>query len=263
VSAPGVNAAWLAQLRLGKDQPPRRGRVPLWLGGDQIGSVEPDLLRRVGAPGSLLVEEPRGWRLAGETPAQALAYLAQALRSAGLAHVWRDEQLAVNAADGRRLGTIERGVVRVLGIATQAVHLVGQAPDGRMWVQLRSRTKANDPGLWDTLVGGMVPASDSVEAALERETWEEAGLRMAQLDGVRHCGQVIACCPAGGPADAGYVVEQIECYRCIVPQGVVPVNQDGEVDEFRLMDRPELVRRLENGEFTPEAALILCDGGWA
>ena len=45
---------------------------------------------------------------------------------------------------------------------------------------------------------------------------------------------------AGPPTRAarGYVVEYIDWYRCVVPEGVVPVNQDGEVAQFRLMDAP-------------------------
>ena len=48
------------------------------------------------------------------------------MREAGVAHAWRDEQLAVTDAQGRTLGTVERAVVRPLGITTFAVHLVGR-----------------------------------------------------------------------------------------------------------------------------------------
>ena len=84
---------------------------------------------------------------------------------------------------------MERAVVRPLGITTFAVHLLA-SPDGRHWVQQRSLTKPNDPGLWDTLMGGMIPASDSMAQALERETWEEAGLRLSSSSS---CGTAAAC----------------------------------------------------------------------
>jgi hypothetical protein len=71
------------------------------------------------------------------------------LRAARRCGPWRDEQLR-GRHPGQRLGTVERGAVRVLGLATQAVHLVGVAPDGRHWVQQRALDKPNDPGLWDT-----------------------------------------------------------------------------------------------------------------
>lgn len=261
MSAPCVDAAWLAALRAGADQAPRMPRVPFFVAGVQAGTVEPEFLRPLAEPG-WLEESGGGWRLLGE-PSSALDRLARALRDAGLAHAWRDEQLAVNAPDGRRIATVERAVVRPLGIPTRAVHLVGEAPDGRTWVQLRSRTKSNDPGLWDTLMGGMVAAADSLETALERETWEEAGLRLAQLRDVRPGGHVMTRRPAPDANGAGYVVERVDWYRCTVPEGLAPVNQDGEVDEFRLMARGELVGKLQAGAFTSEAALILCAAGCA
>jgi 8-oxo-dGTP pyrophosphatase MutT (NUDIX family) len=190
----------------------------------------------------------------------SLQRIAQVLRAAGAGRVvqhWRDEQLAVCTAHGEQVATVERGVVRPLGIATQAVHLVGCAPDGRVWVQQRSLSKANEPGLWDTLMGGMVSAHDSIESALARETWEEAGLHLVSLSGLRCGGQVELRKPSSDGADAGYVVERVDWYRCTVPDGVQPLNQDGEVAQFELLDLGELARRLERDEFTTEAALIL------
>ncbi len=259
MSRPLPAATWLAALQAGADQPPRRPRVPLWAGEARIGSVEPDLFARAALPSGLVAPAERrgetGWLVVGDVTA-SMREVAAAMRAAGLAHVWRDEQLAVTDEQGRRLGTVERAVVRPLGITTFAVHLVGLAPDGRHWVQQRSLTKANDPGLWDTLMGGMVPASDSIAQALERETWEEAGLRIGQLAGLRRCGRISVRRPAGEER-AGYVVEHVEWYRCVVPDGVVPANQDGEVAQFRLMPGEEVVDRLQRDEFTNEAALIL------
>ena len=66
--------------------------------------------------------------------------------------------------------------MRPLGITTHAVHLVGWTPDGAVWVQQRAHDKATDPGLWDTTMGGLVTAGESIAATLMRETEEEAGL---------------------------------------------------------------------------------------
>ena len=143
------------------------------------------------------------------------------------------------------------------------MHLVGRAPDGRHWVQQRSLAKANDPGLWDTLVGGMVPAGESLAEALTRETWEEAGLEIAQLRGLATGGRVTLRRPTDSGGGTGYVIEDIDWYRCVLPEGRVPVNQDGEVAEFRLMTAGELQGCLLQGEFTLEASLILAEAaGW-
>jgi 8-oxo-dGTP pyrophosphatase MutT (NUDIX family) len=263
----GHGQEWLARLRAEADQPPRRPRLPLWWNEALIGSVEPDVPDRIGLQSihrahSLLQKAEHdgvmGWQIQGElTP--ALAQIALALREAGLAHAWRNEQLAVTDPQGRILGTVERAVVRPLGITTFAVHLAGQSPDGRHWVQQRAFTKPNEPGLWDTLMGGMVLASDSLAKALARETWEEAGLALDQLALLARGGRITVRRPAGD--DCGYTVEHIDWYRCVVPVGLVPVNQDGEVAQFCLLQAKDLAARLLRGEFTIEAALVLAAAG--
>ena len=134
--------------------------------------------------------------------------------------------------------------------------MVGQAADGRIWVQQRALDKANDPGLWDTLMGGMVSAADTVATALARETWEEAGLRVNALQSLQPGGRVTLRRPTE-LGSGGYMVEQIDWFSAVVPEGLEPFNQDGEVAQFALLDRAELLYRLAQNQFTTEAALIL------
>ncbi len=258
---------WLKALRAGAIVQPLRPRVPLWAGESVIGSVEPALLNDKALHEMLDVVEPLlqeehpaelGWRLLGDVTT-SLNQLARALYGAGLAGEWRSEQLAVHDQFDHLKGTVERAAVRPLGIATAAVHLVGQTPDGRHWVQQRSLKKSNDPGLWDTLMGGMVSAADTVESALERETWEEAGLKMPALQNLSYGGRITTRRPCADGRGTGYVIEDIDWYRCTVPDGVVPLNQDGEVEQFRLMTAEELRQAMQRDEFTTEAALILVE----
>ena len=263
-----LDARWCAALVARAAQAPLRARVPLFWREHQIGTVEPDFLRQIdwhsadGAAAPVREETLDGapvWRVLGEATA-SLQRIALALRAAAAGRVvqhWRDEQLAVCNAQGEQIATVERGIVRPLGMDTQAVHLVGLAPDGRVWVQQRALCKANEPGLWDTLMGGMVSAQDSIESALARETWEEAGLRLAQLTALHRGGEVVLRKPSADGADAGYVVERVDWYRCTVPEGVQPLNQDGEVAQFELLELGQLAQRLQRDEFTTEAALIL------
>ncbi|MEO8024412.1 NUDIX domain-containing protein [Polaromonas sp.] len=264
MNPPTLDPSYLRILHAAAVQPPLRPRVPLWAGEAVIGSVEPEFLNKIVLPPlpdgreQLLKEERSGilgWHVQGEVTA-GLNRLAAALHAMGLAGAWRDEQLAVPDAHGQVVGTVERAAVRPLGIVTRAVHLVGQVTDGRFWVQQRAFDKPNDPGLWDTLMGGMVAGTDTVAKALVRETWEEAGLHVADLLAVRHGGQLRTCRPARDGGGAGYVVEDIDWYRCIVPDSMAPVNQDGEVERFALMDARELLQKMRNHDFTLEAALI-------
>ncbi len=260
----GLNPQWLAALRASGKLAPARLRVPLLVGDAVVGSVEPDFLSKIrlqpmpDGSEQLLKKEQTGvlaWHLQGE-PTSALHALAMALREAGLAHAWRDEQLAVTDDQGRRIGSVERAVVRVLGITTAAVHLIGQAEDGRFWVQQRAWSKSNDPGMLDTLMGGMISGADTLASALARETWEEAGLRLEALQGIVRGGHVDIRRPCDDGHGAGYVVERIDWYHCTVPDGQVPVNQDGEVEQFVLMGESEMLQKMHAGEFTREAALI-------
>lgn len=260
--------AWLAAARTAMQSPPRKARLPLWVNGQAVGSlvehflIETGIAGRLGGDALLSKRERSGtavWLL--ESPTQdatpLMGRLADALRDAGRSGPWRNEQLAVQAVDGSRIGTVERGAVRVLGIATLAVHLVGMAPDGRLWVQQRAANKANYPLHWDTLMGGMVSAHDSLEQALARETWEEAGLQIADLQGLRHGGVLRFRQPdSDGGDDLGYMYEDIYWYAATVPEGMAPRNQDGEVAQFALWQADEVQQQLAQARFTPEAALV-------
>ncbi|HSW20886.1 MAG TPA: NUDIX domain-containing protein [Ramlibacter sp.] len=263
--SPALDAAWLAGVRAQAAREPLRPRVPLRWQSHVIGSVENEFLAqpalRSALPRQGLVQcSDQGWHIEGAQLSDSLAVLANAMREAGLTGAWRNEQLAVRDASQALVGTVERGAVRPLGIATQAVHLVGLSPDGRHWVQQRAHDKATDPGLWDTLMGGMAPACDTPMQALARETWEEAGLRMDQLMQLRVGGSFTVRRPSQDARNAGYVVERVDWWRCVLADGVTPVNQDGEVQQFALMTSSELRRRLLAGEFTLEAMLALTDG---
>lgn len=249
---------WLARARTQAEAAPLRPRVPLELepgAGDtacRIGSIEPSVAERLRRAGLSLQRAGDGYRIAAPAAA-ALPAIARFLHAEGIASHWRDEQLAVVDSQGRVVGEIERGVVRVLGLQTEAVHLVGRDEFGAQWVQLRASTKSTDPGLWDTLMGGQVAAGESIPETLARETMEEAGLEVAALQGLQRASSLWL----RRPVREGYMVERITVFRAVVPAGVVPVNRDGEVDRFECLDRSALVRRLAGGEFTLEATLIL------
>jgi ADP-ribose pyrophosphatase YjhB (NUDIX family) len=240
-------------------RPPLHPRVPLWWGAGCIGSVEIELVERSGLAGWALLPHQRGgeqgWRLRGDDLSATLATIAAALRERDLCHVWRDELLAVRDEAGHVVGAVERAATRVLGIATDAVHLAAVDGEGRHWVQHRALDKPTDPGLWDTLVGGAIPVRDTLHEALARETWEEAGLRLAQLRDLRHGGRVRTQRPA--EVRHGYTVEWLDWFTCTLPAGTEPRNQDGEVSEFRRMDAAEVAGRLEHDEFTIDAAQVL------
>lgn len=261
---------WLHNALQQAQQPPLRPRQCLGVGGQVVGTVDEEFVRHLGAQvldaHGLALHWSQGlWDLQGEGDATGcLNRLADAMRAAGQCGAWRNEQLAVCNAQGRRIATIERAAVRPLGIATQAVHLVGTVADGRIWVQQRADDKPTHPGKWDTLMGGMVSAEDTLAQAVERETWEEAGLRVGDLQDMRHGGHVDFSRPSDEAEGRGYMRERIDWYAVTVPAGLRPDNQDGEAQGFELLDLETVTQWLLEDRFTPEASLVLAACfGWS
>jgi 8-oxo-dGTP pyrophosphatase MutT (NUDIX family) len=248
---------WLQGLRARADQAPDVARDALLAeaGASPIGSVEPSLATRMVAAGLPIVPTSAGWCVTGAPLNDAVAHVAEWLRAQGLASTWRNELLSVNDASGAPVGMIERAAVRPLGITTHAVHLVGWAEQGGVWVQQRALDKATDPGQWDTLMGGLVSADESIDHTLARETWEEAGLRIGELRDVVAGSRLVV----RRPLAEGYMVEHIHVHEAVVPAQLAPLNQDGEVAAFERLSIEDLRDRLHAGLFTLEAALILAD----
>lgn len=248
--------AWIATQRARADRPPMLPRSRLTFGTDIcIGSIEPSLAIRMQSDGLPLRPTDDAW-LIDAPAAPSLEAIARWLDTHRLASRWRNELLSVTDDAGNAIAAIERAAVRPLGITTHAVHLIAHAPNGDAWVQQRALDKATDPGLWDTTMGGLVSAGESIRQTLARETWEEAGLRIEALRDVSQRGRFTV----RRPVDNGYMVEHIHVFGATVPAGLAPLNQDGEVAAFECVPRDVLRQRLLAGRFTLEAGLILADG---
>ncbi len=186
-----------------------------------------------------------------------LADVAIALHEADCLKSWRNELLAVfTGKREHRLGAIERAAVRSLGLLTKAVHLNAWTPGGEIWIARRSLTKSTDPGMWDTLVGGLISAEEDPERALMRESAEEAGLEPSQLakrSPIRHVLRIHRRLPEG------YQAEDVLASTCLLAAGTQPVNVDGEVMGIVSAPVNEVLGGIVCGQFTLEAALVLLD----
>lgn len=249
-----LDPLWVARLHTRAELPPTAPRIALHLqrGGARIGSIAAATWSRL-HDAQLPVTEADGRLVLVGAGDAALASIARWLHAKGLASRWRDELLDVPDEADRPVAMIERAAVRPLGITTRAVHLVGRTADGRVWLQQRAADKATDPNRWDTLTGGLVSAGESIATTLERETWEEAGLRLPALQAVRRLGRV----GVRRPVPEGYMVEHIDIFDALVPDGLHPENQDGEVQRFDAVTPDDLIDRLHADAFTLEAALVL------
>lgn len=244
--------AWLHGLRQRAHEAPWRVREPWYINGCVCGSIEPELAERIAAAGLPMRRSEARWCLTGP-PDPALAVIARWMHDHGIGGRWRGELLAVTGTgDDVPRAVIERAAVRPLGITTRAAHLVAVTPAGSVWVQRRALDKAVDPGMLDTLVGGLVAAGESITQTLERETWEEAGLRLDTLHDLVATDRLAV----QRPVSDGYMVEHLWLFEAGIPDGVVPVNQDGEVMAFDRLTPERLASALRAEEFTLEAALM-------
>lgn len=257
--APLINSRY-QQLARRIQQLPPNGSRPLTVAGRVAGWITAKATSHLeGVPGIHVEDEavhitasPRH-RMSLNT---VLAQLAVALKDTGCLRGWRDELLDV-IGEGRRLAVIERAAVRPLGLLTKAVHLNAWSPDGKLWIARRALSKSTDPGMWDTLVGGLAGAGESMDVSLLRESNEEAGLAPADIE-ARSPLRIILRMHRRLPE--GYQVEDVLVSDCVLVESVAPRNLDGEVSDIQLVALDELWSMVEAGEFTREAELVILEG---
>ena len=245
------------------DEPPHADSLPLKIASKPCGAVFPKAALALAGLDGVEVSQNSieiGRTLASGPALDALLEnVAKTLRSAGCAPGWRNELLDIwsePATQHLRLGAIERGVMRPLGLATRAVHLNAWSEQGHLWVARRSLTKKTDPGLWDTLVGGLVGSQEPDDLALVRETDEEAGLdahQIADRTPLRTIHWMRRRIPEG------YQFEQVLTCECVLAEGVTPVNRDGEVMEIRCLAPEVILEMVREDAFTIEASIVIVE----
>ena len=200
-------------------------------------------------------------RCAADARADVLAAINTALHADGLVRGWRHETYALPALDdGAPLATLERAAARFWGSLTLGAHCNGHVADadGRpthLWIARRSDTKPTDPGLLDNLVGGGVPHGQSPADCVRREGWEEAGLTPARMAGLRPGRRIRLLRDVA----EGLQREELSVYDLALPAGLVPQNQDGEVQAIHLLPVAEALACAARGEMTVDASLATLD----
>ena len=252
------------------------GSLPLLIAQQRCGWVAPAAVRALtGHAGVVVTAEALniGQDLSGDdqdlsrldVSDEQLSALAQTLHSAGCAPGWRNELLDIWPVSDQQtddsvalkpIGRIERGVMRALGLLTQAVHLSAWSASGELWVARRSLNKATDPGMWDTLVGGLVGSAEPPELALEREADEEAGL---DAPDIVHRSRLRRITRMHRRLPEGFQVEDVLTCECVLPDHLTPANRDGEVMEIKRLAPAVVWQMLQDGAFTLEASIVITE----
>jgi isopentenyl-diphosphate delta-isomerase len=87
-----------------------------------------------------------------------------------------EEVLDVVDLNDQVVGTATRTTVHSQCYRHRAVHILVFDAVHRIYLQKRSMTKDNSPGLWDTSAAGHVDSGESYRVAANRELAEELGL---------------------------------------------------------------------------------------
>ena len=258
MSSPAWTALEAARLQ-------RVERVPFAVGPAVVGSVARAHLDALAAWPRWLALSAGSVALTARTEERddVLAEVNAALRAQGLVVAWRDETFPLfDPATLAPLARFERASARFWGTLTLGAHANGWVADdgGRvqsLWIAQRSFTKATDPGLFDNLVGGGVPAGQSPRDALMREGWEEAGLVPREMANARPAGVL----RLARDIPEGFQHEWLYAFDLQLPAGRVPQNQDGEVHAFDRLPAAEALALAAGERMTVDAALVTISFG--
>jgi len=139
-----------------------------------------------------------------------------------------------------------RSVVHATGLRHRAAHVLVFNAAGNIFLQLRSNTKDNNPGVWDSSCSGHVDAGESYIVAAERELMEEIGLLVEKP--LEPLFKVDACKETGH--------EFVWVYRT-QSEGPFELNPE-EIKDGRWMSPDDLTTAMEKtpANFSPSLQLI-------
>lgn len=229
--------------------------MPVLIDGIQCGYLSPRTVEVFAQNRPDLVVDGQCRLTTGPLLSADLAELARRLHQEGCIPKWRDELLDV-WCDDHAVGAIERGAVRSLGLLTRAVHLNAWNTRGELWIARRALNKPTDPGMWDTLVGGLVGHQEPDDLALVRETQEEAGLSGQEIAGR---GPIRSIYRMQRRVNEGFQYEEVLTSDCVLADDVTPQNQDGEVMDIICLPVVDIEVMLRDGAFTLEASIVITE----
>lgn len=246
--------------------PPVRERFWPWRIDDTVvGWVRPAFAAELEAYPEVFEFGERELRLSGGLQGfaertAALDGVARGLAGAGVTPTYMGEPYAVTPA-GRdaALCVVDRAAAAYFGVRSFGQHLNGfvRNADGiHMWIGRRARDRLLFPGALDNMVAGGLPHSLGLHENLIKECGEEAGIPEALAGKAVPVGAV----SYNRVAERGFRRDVLYCYDLELPDGFVPVNTDGEVEEFMLLPLAEVAEIVrETDDFKLNCNLVVID----
>lgn len=259
--------AWLESTKLHAQHPTPKGWFKLYSDHAFLGWVPPERVDQIisGLPHCAIVRGDLQWSIPFQNSLHRSRDLQNFLKSQaskGRLSGWRNEffcfwEQPACPPDLREppFLCVERAGFRHLGMMSHAVHINGFLPNGDLWCGRRAHNKATDPGMLDNLTAGGLPTGETALAAAIRELQEEAGINAGQSELIWAGAVRIQRLSSQGWHDENLLV-----YNLALPEANVPMNKDGEVQEFFRLTPSETIMRMQAGEFTDDACLALAVG---
>jgi 8-oxo-dGTP pyrophosphatase MutT (NUDIX family) len=187
---------------------------------------------------------------------------------------WRGELYPVYNESREVLFSIERAAAALFGVVSYGVHMTAYVLDEdeqdgkrvrgmKIWAPKRAMTKQTYPGMMDNTVAGGLTIREQVLDCLVREASEEASLpEQIVRENAKAAGTVTYFNLRDKLAGGETGLCQPECqyvYDLELSAEVVPVPDDNEAEDFRLLSVEEVKTALAEGIFKPNCAVVLLD----
>lgn len=268
------DAEFLREIQIQAQQTPPAHWVALQLHGQTLGFVNPQRAQWIAGQledcrvesGALdwAPQDEAGNPVSLEQRNERLTHLLEHAHRCGRLTGWRNERFSFWDADciAPRLDEppvleVERAGFRFLGMPSHAAHINGFTSDGRIWCGQRALDKATDPGLWDNLAAGGIPAGESAAQCAVRELAEEAGIHLLPPQQLHYAGWVRV---RERSADDWHD-EILHTFNLRLEATQVPRNTDGEVAQFQCFTVSDWMRRVRAGHCTTDSILTLLQAG--
>ncbi|MZH02728.1 MAG: NUDIX domain-containing protein [Nitrospinae bacterium] len=126
----------------------------------------------------------------------------------------------------------------------RSAHILVFNSKKELYLQKRSLSKDESPGLWDTSSAGHVDAGESYDECARRELFEELGIKAVLLPLIK----ISACKETHG--------EHIQVYTCVTDDEII-INPE-EISEGVFFNLPQIRKDISMNptQFTPSFKLI-------
>ena len=145
----------------------------------------------------------------------------------------------------RVIGTATRSEIHKKNLLHRSTHILVFNSNNHLFLQKRSLSKDESPGLWDISSAGHVNSGESYGASAYRELWEELGIKsvLTPLAKIDPCKETC--------------YEHVRVYICKT-DAIIKINHE-EISEGKFFIFPELINEIhENSEnYTSTLKLIL------